>query len=312
MFWENSSRQMRMRIGARLSDWKNRCAAWSAVVPHRIRGRHPRAGVGVITYHRVMPVAAKFGRVPLCVTPRKFASQLANLLSTGHRPMAIGELVRRYSDGCLPNCPTFSVAFDDSFESVYRFAFPILKDLHIPATVFVPTKYIGSDEKLPFDPWTLAGDAAVPTWSWRSATHHQLCEMLDSGLIEIASHSHSHAKFADAEDFRCDIRDSRLLLSESYGINRPHFSFPFGAATAEMRRCVREVGMTCAFTTNCGNVHHSSDQYAFSRFGAEEWDSELTLAAKIDGWFEQLRQAWRRPRLALKLPSWQPPQPARS
>ena len=307
MFWEQSSNQMRRRVIAQFGDFKNRCAAWSAVPPHRLFGRHKSAGVGVITYHRVMPQFPGRPSAPLSVTPRKFAAQLAGLLATGYQPISIGELVQRHANGCLPTTPTFAVAFDDAFECVHRFAFPILQDLGIPATVFVPTAYLNAQSALPFDPWSLAGDANIPKWSWRAMSNQQTEEMLASGLIEIGSHTHTHRRFdgadtdadadpaarAEVESFRTDLARSTEVLASEFGIENPPFSFPFGANGRAMRRAVRDAGMSCAFTTNCGNVHRQDNQFNWSRLGAEQWDSSITLAAKIDGWFEHLRSQWR-------------------
>jgi peptidoglycan/xylan/chitin deacetylase (PgdA/CDA1 family) len=298
MFWEQSSHQLRKRIIARIGDFKNRCAAWSAVPPHCIFGRHESAGVGVITYHRVMPQIHGKPPAPLSVTPQRFAAQLAGLLATGYEPISIGELVRGRLNGALlcgrtPKKPTFAVAFDDAFECVHRFAFPILRDLGIPATVFTPTAYLDSQDPLPFDPWSHAGERSVPCWSWRAMSREHILELRDSGLVEIGSHTHTHSRFEDVESFRRDLDESAKMLSTEFGIENPHFSFPFGANERAMQRAVRDAGMSCAFTTNCGNVHRDDNPYRWSRLGAEQWDSPLTLAAKIDGWFEHLRNQWR-------------------
>ena len=293
MFWEQSSHQLRTRVIARLGDLKNRCAAWSAVVPHRMFGRLESAGVGIITYHRVMPRIPGKAPAPLSVTPDRFAAQLAGLLATGYQPISIGQLVRCHADGCLPTTPTFAVAFDDAFECVHRFAFPILRDLRIPATVFTPTAYLDSPKKLPFDPWSHAGETSVPSWSWQAMSLKQAAELHESGLIEIGSHTHTHSRFEDVDAFRRDLEASVKFLATEFGIDSPHFSFPFGANQRAMRRAVRDSGLSCAFTTNCGNIHRDDNPFSWARFGAEEWDSTLTLAAKIDGWFEHLRNQWR-------------------
>lgn len=43
------------------------------------------------------------------------------------------------------------VTFDDGFEDNFRFAFPILQSLSVPATMFVSTDYIGSEKTYWFD-----------------------------------------------------------------------------------------------------------------------------------------------------------------
>jgi peptidoglycan/xylan/chitin deacetylase (PgdA/CDA1 family) len=293
MFWNQSSQELQTRLLASLSDWKNRCSALSAVPFHRFYGRHPSTGVAVITYHRVMPRLRGRAAAPLSVTPKKFASQIAGLLSTGYQPIGIGDMIRRHADGLLPTSPTFAVAFDDGFECVHRFALPILKDLRVPATVFVPTGHLDSVARMPFDPWRHAGDVNVPGWSWRSLSRGQCTEMLDSGLIELGSHTHMHESFGDdLAAFRIDMEMSRDYLAREFAVHHPSFSFPFGQNCPEMRAIVRGIGMSAAFTTQCGNVHRDDNAYSLNRLGAEEWDTTATLAAKIDGWFEHLRSRW--------------------
>ncbi len=46
--------------------------------------------------------------------------------------------------------PTMVVTFDDGYQNNYHVAFPILKKLHIPATIFPTTKYIDTNESLWF------------------------------------------------------------------------------------------------------------------------------------------------------------------
>jgi len=43
------------------------------------------------------------------------------------------------------------VTFDDGYAGVHELAFPVLRDLRIPATVFVPTGYIGTSRRLLHD-----------------------------------------------------------------------------------------------------------------------------------------------------------------
>ncbi|MBI3302969.1 MAG: polysaccharide deacetylase family protein [Deltaproteobacteria bacterium] len=49
-------------------------------------------------------------------------------------------------DQCLDQRPTAAyravVAFDDGYASVYHLAYPVLRALRLPATVFVPTDFI--------------------------------------------------------------------------------------------------------------------------------------------------------------------------
>ena len=56
----------------------------------------------------------------------------------------------------------FAVTFDDGYENNYLNALPILRELNVPATIFVATKYLDTDRPFPFDDWSAAGKSGVP------------------------------------------------------------------------------------------------------------------------------------------------------
>jgi peptidoglycan/xylan/chitin deacetylase (PgdA/CDA1 family) len=109
--------------------------------------------VHALTYHRIVPdYAAVAGRVipALCTSTTTFEAELTYLAQImdvldlasaldvlhGHRP------VRR--DVCV-------LTFDDGYRDTYTQALPILARMGLPATVFVPTGYVGSPEPLLHD-----------------------------------------------------------------------------------------------------------------------------------------------------------------
>jgi peptidoglycan/xylan/chitin deacetylase (PgdA/CDA1 family) len=48
------------------------------------------------------------------------------------------------------------VTFDDAYASIYRYAYPVLRELHLPATVFVPTDFVQTGTPMWWDRLRLA------------------------------------------------------------------------------------------------------------------------------------------------------------
>ena len=61
--------------------------------------------------------------------------------------LSFGQLLARWNDNEWDERKNYCVlTFDDGWLDNYRHAFPILKTYQVPATIFLPTNYIGSNE----------------------------------------------------------------------------------------------------------------------------------------------------------------------
>lgn len=102
----------------------------------------------VLIYHRVHARESRFSIER--ATPDDFRRQMAHL-ARDYNVLALDEIVRRL-DTNEPLPPrAVAVTFDDGYEDNYTEAFPILRDLRLPATVFLTTGCIGTGESLWFD-----------------------------------------------------------------------------------------------------------------------------------------------------------------
>ncbi|MGX5172715.1 polysaccharide deacetylase family protein [Aliikangiella sp. IMCC44653] len=105
--------------------------------------------VPVLTYHRIGRPSSNypFDHGLYSATPEEFRQQMS-YLSKRYTPLNMAQMAD-YIEGKLklPKKPVL-VTFDDGFDDNYRLAFPILKELSIPATFFVTTDFIDSTETL--------------------------------------------------------------------------------------------------------------------------------------------------------------------
>lgn len=259
-----------------------------AISPLRLFGPAVRDAAGILTYHRV---ASDVGSDPLMlnVSPQRFRSQIAGLLRLGYRPLPLRSLIETHRQK-QPFAPrSFAVVFDDGYSDNFQNAWPILRELNVPATIFLATRYLDSDERFPCDDWSQDAPATA-----RPLSTAECREMLASGLIELGAHTHSHQDFRNRPaEFRLDLQRSLDVLREKFGIESPTFSFPYGFTSPELTDIVRELGLACSLSVDCRLLTERDDPFHWGRFGASELDTAWTLAAKLDGWYSSCQAVWR-------------------
>jgi peptidoglycan/xylan/chitin deacetylase (PgdA/CDA1 family) len=102
----------------------------------------PPGRYGVLTYHRVDEPAAKPWLYPplLSATPSGFEHQMREL-AAHYCPVGLPDLLAAYrGQRALPRRAVL-VTFDDAYRDFGEQAWPVLRRLGIPATLFVPTAY---------------------------------------------------------------------------------------------------------------------------------------------------------------------------
>jgi peptidoglycan/xylan/chitin deacetylase (PgdA/CDA1 family) len=246
---------------------------------------------GILTYHRVAPCEPGFAPPMHNVLPSLFRQQLVGLRQQGFRFASLRDVLAWRERKEKLAARTVVVTFDDGFESVHEHAWPVLRELGIPATIFVNTAYLDQQEPFPFDAWGNAYADQVPRTSYRPLTTAQCTAMMESGLIEIGAHTHTHADFRGRPDaFRRDMQVCLRHLREKVGVERPAFAFPFGSsrrgyAGAPLVDVVRELGLPCALSTDAVCVRLCDLPFHWGRFNVFDWDTPSTLAAKLLGFY---------------------------
>jgi peptidoglycan/xylan/chitin deacetylase (PgdA/CDA1 family) len=276
-------------------------AKWAGgVVAATLGGMRPArvpGGLGILLYHRVTPGTP--GRPTLYVTPRRFREQLEGLLARGYRFARLRDVLAAAAAGEPVDARTAVVTFDDGYASVHRHAMPVLRDLGVPATVFVVTAYVGSADPFPFDRWARGAGGAAAEAS-RPLTWDECEELEASGVVEIGSHTHTHADFRGRPDaLHDDVARSLDVLGDRLGGGPWPFAFPFGDvdsgfATPELGAAVRRAGATCALTTAIRVVRPGDDPFAWGRLEASGSDGPAALYGKLAGWYEGMGPARRR------------------
>ena len=110
---------------------------------HRPRGR-----IRVLTYHRIAEIGGDTRLDPrlISTTPSIFAEQMTHL--AGHyKVVTLREVIDAVRGIiALPRTATL-ITFDDGYRDLKDHAFPVLKRLGLPATVFVPTAFVDRPDR---------------------------------------------------------------------------------------------------------------------------------------------------------------------
>ena len=280
----------RIRRVPSVSDAGKRTAGIVALSLHHALGSRANQP-GIFVYHRIIDAVRGVPTPTMNVPPLRFRAQLSGLLEEGFRAVSLTELLAHHEAGTSVEPRSFAVTFDDCFENVYTQAWPVLRDLKVPATLFANTAFLGQDRPFPFDSWGIANADAVPTDAYRPLAVAQCREMARSGLVEIAAHTHTHADFRGRPDaLRDDLQTCVEAIRSQFGIERVTFAFPFGRKALgyvdeELMQAARDTGVVCALTTEAELVDVKSDPFGWGRFNAYSWDTASTLAAKLGGWY---------------------------
>ena len=282
-----------------MAAWTRRAALRMLVPFQGLLGTRGENAFGILMYHRVCEVVPNVPRPSFNVPPGRFRRQLAGLLKRGFQPWPLQKVLAHTEQGQPVPRNVFVVTFDDGYANNVTRALPILRELQVPATIFLATAYLDGTTAFPFDDWPPAGSDQVPPDCWQPMTRTQAHSLLDTGLIELGCHTHSHEVFLGRPDaFRSDLERSIDCLRREFGVERPTFAFPYGSINREMRQIARECDVRCSLSTYRTLVETDSDPFAWGRFGVDFGDTAGTVAAMLGGWYDALRDVvrGRRPR----------------
>jgi peptidoglycan/xylan/chitin deacetylase (PgdA/CDA1 family) len=226
-----------------------------------------RIGLGrvpmILMYHGVADVAGDPNR--LCVTPGRFAAQMAALRRLGLRGVAVGTLVDAIRTGRQRGL--VGISFDDGYLSVLEAAVPELKRRGFTASVFVISGRLGGTNE-----WD-----SGPVWPLMSAG--QVGEVAAMGM-EIGSHGATHVRLAglDGGQLEAEISGSRTSLGELAGVPVRGFAYPYGSMDPAARRAVRYAGYdyACAVQTPLADL----GLLALPRIYVGQRDGGVRMAAK--------------------------------
>ena len=189
----------------------------------------------ILMYHRVAPVPAGTNHPRNFVTPSRLREQIGGLLSRGYEPVSFAHwLDYRAHRSHIPRRP-FIVTFDDGYVD-FEEAWPALKALGVPATVFLVGSRIGGTND-----W----DRHEPRAGLLDAVS---IKTLEADGVEFGAHGYAHVPLTHVSpnDARVDIERCRAALVSLLATPPAVFAYPYSNQNARVRQLVHEAGFRCA------------------------------------------------------------------
>lgn len=208
---------------------------WTQNTEQQEDAKPPRKNmkVPILLYHHITDEAFSGGNEISLISPYDFRMHMT-AIKVNFTPISLRQYYQYVTctDGSvtLPDNPII-VTFDDGYLSNYEIAYPILKELEIPATIFVVTDTVGA----------MAGDGKV---NYSHFTWEQAKEMERSGLVEIQSHTASHVELASLpqEQLVLQLRKSKYMIEKNLGHPCDMIAFPYGSYTESVVNASKAAG----------------------------------------------------------------------
>ncbi len=182
--------------------------------------------VPVLLYHNIMDGFRDEDKL-LHISPENFKIHMQAILDAGYTPITYAEFTDASKNGTkLPEKPIL-ITFDDGYQSNYEYAYPVLKELGIKATIFVITSRMGD--------YTVT----YPHFTWEAAI-----EMENSGFVDIQSHSHTHPDFSTITEDQTiyEARMAKYLIETNMNKECTNFAYPYGQVNSISNDVILKVG----------------------------------------------------------------------
>ncbi|MER3500918.1 MAG: hypothetical protein C4295_05460 [Candidatus Fervidibacterota bacterium] len=201
--------------------------------------RYQRPTVAVFCYHEIAPNPTN----SMTLEPIQFEAHLRWLKHSGFLTLTGEQLLRFLRGEWQPQEPAVVLTFDDGYEGVYNYAYPLLKRYGYCGIVFPVVAKIDMPRHL--------------TWE-------QLREMVDSGVMEVGVHAYEmHCSLTrmlekspnpvkTLERIARDWTKAKWLLQTRLGVRVFLLAFPQGDYNEVLIALAKSLGFEGLFTADIG------------------------------------------------------------
>ena len=140
---------------------------------------------------------------------------------------------------------SFVITFDDGYDGIFKYAYPFLKKMNIPFTLFITLDFIDKPGYLKL---------------------HELLWMSHDPLCTIGSHSFSHPLLRFCLNAQNEIKNSKKHLELLIQKKINYFAYPYGSVYACGRKSIKltkETGYFSAFSSISGRITKKTLKYRY-------------------------------------------------
>ena len=242
--------------------------------PKRDTGEYYKGKVAVLMYHHI-----DHQESGATITPARFEEHLDTLLYKGYNVISLDHF-RSFLKGEM-EVPSNAVliTFDDGYESFYQYAYPLLKEREMSATMFMIVKHINAKEgQIPKLDWSQMQEMIGNGMYFQSHTYdsHFYHEIDEKGKKDAALAARGYLadekRVETEEEYTTrvyeDLKKSKELLEQGLDVYIDFFSAPYGKKNQKVNEISRDIGLDYIFTIIPGLVSTASDPMALPRINA--------------------------------------------
>ena len=228
--------------------------------------------IPILLYHRISDA---HDRTSLCVTPERFAQQMAYLASNGYKVVSLYDVIAHKNGRIKLPHKAVSITFDDGYEDNFTVAYPILSNHGFPATIFLVADLVGDISR--WDEVKSLPSAPLMTWD-------QVIKMSKNGMT-FGSHGLRHIRLTKPKltpFLLAEIMSSKKIIETKIKKTIDFFSYPYGKYNWLLSLLVRLSGYkgACILSKSVQSPK-SSSEYALDRVEINADNSNLSDFVKI-------------------------------
>ncbi|CAI2056416.1 Poly-beta-1,6-N-acetyl-D-glucosamine N-deacetylase precursor [Serratia fonticola] len=235
-------------------------------------------GIPVLTYHHLLKNEEnkRFRNTSTTTSDVAFSNQMTYLKQTGYDTISMYQLEAYLNNQINLPGKVVVLTFDDGLKSVYRYAYPVLKDYGFRATAFIISSRIKRHPQ---------------KWNPDSLQFMSISELKTiQDVFDIQSHTHFlHRTDGNRQpillsrslhNIEFDFEHSRRAL-EQFNPHVLYLSYPFGGYNQKAIQAAKDAGLHMAVTTVQGKVKPGDNPYTLKRLYILRTDSIPTMAERI-------------------------------